>query len=160
MEEKYIIIMIESLQKKLTVLDHISQKNDEQTKILNEEQTDWEAFDRNADEKSELIEQLDQIDEGFELLFEKIKSAIASETGKSRYKKQIEQMQDLIERITEKSVSIQAVEVRNKQMVEKRFMQSHQKFGFSRNSSRIARDYYKNMQQTQVVTPAFLDSKK
>jgi hypothetical protein len=59
----------------------------------------------------------------------------------------------------EKSASIQAAEVRNKALIEKRFAESHQRIGQSRTSSRIARDYYKNMQQAQVVAPAFLDKK-
>lgn len=160
MEENYIIIMIESLQKKISVLEHISEKNEEQTKILSAEETDWDAFDRNADEKSELIEQLDRIDEGFEKLFHNVESLLTTTDGRARFKEQIKQMQGLINTITEKSVAIQAVEARNKQMVEKRFAQSHQRLGKSRNSSKVARDYYKNMQQTQFVSPAFLDSKK
>lgn len=160
MEENYIIIMIESLQKKLAVLDRIIQCNEEQTEILKEENTDWDEFDRNADEKVGLIDQMDRLDQGFDQVFAEIEPLLTSPEGKQQYREQIRQMQELIGQITEKSVSIQATEARNKQLVEQRFTQSHQRFGQSRNSSRIARDYYKSMQQTQFVSPAFLDSKK
>ena len=61
MEQKYIMIMLDSLQKKSEVLSDIIKKNGEQSQILKEEETDWDAFDRNADEKMELIGQLDEI---------------------------------------------------------------------------------------------------
>ncbi|MCR5418315.1 MAG: flagellar protein FlgN [Lachnospiraceae bacterium] len=152
--------MIESLQNKIAVLDEIIIKNDDQTKILNQDDVDWDSFDRNADEKLELIERMDKLDEGFERLFEKIKELLGTEEGKRAYARQIRTMQSQISIITEKSVSIQAVEARNKQLVEQKFSQSHKRLGQSRNTSRVAMDYYKNMQQTHVVTPAFLDSKK
>ncbi len=160
MDGNYINIMIESLQNKIAVLDEIIIKNDDQTKILNQDDVDWDSFDRNADEKLELIERMDKLDEGFERLFEKIKELLGTEEGKRAYARQIRTMQSQISIITEKSVSIQAVEARNKQLVEQKFSQSHKRLGQSRNTSRVAMDYYKNMQQTHVVTPAFLDSKK
>ncbi len=160
MEEKYIMIMLDSLQKKSGVLSDIIKKNGEQSQILKEEETDWDAFDRNADEKMELIERIDELDEGFDQLFEKVKMLLESQEGKDRYGEQIRRMQQLIREITDKSTSIQATESRNKKLVEQRFQQSRQKIGQSRNSSRIVRDYYRNMQQTQVVPPAFLDNKK
>ncbi len=160
MDGNYINIMIESLQNKIAVLDEIIIKNDDQTKILNQDDVDWDSFDRNADEKLELIERMDKLDEGFERLFEKIKELLGTEEGKRTYARQIRTMQSQISIITEKSVSIQAVEARNKQLVEQKFSQSHKRLGQSRNTSRVAMDYYKNMQQTHVVTPAFLDSKK
>ncbi len=160
MKENYITIMIESLQNKVGILDSIIQKNEEQTKILQSENTDWDAFDRNADEKSELIEKMDKLDVGFDQLFAKVENELSSAEGKQQYKTQIHKMQDLITKITEKSVSIQRVEARNKQLVEKRFTESHQRFGQSRSTSRVAMDYYKNMQQTHIVSAAFLDQKK
>lgn len=159
MEDNYIIIMVEVLQEKLGVLEQIIAKNDEQTEILKEEQTDWDAFDRNADEKAKLIDQMGELDAGFDRVFVKVESILSSDEGMTTYRSQIKQMQDLIRQITEKSVSIQATEARNKQLVEQRFTQTHKRFGQSRNSSRIARDYYRTMQQTQVIPPAFLDKK-
>ncbi|MBR4759486.1 MAG: flagellar export chaperone FlgN [Lachnospiraceae bacterium] len=159
MEQNYVNIMMETLQKKVGVLDAIIRKNEEQSRILESDITDWDAFDKNADEKSDLIDKIEEIDQGFDSLFQKVKDVLQSPAGKQTYKVQIGKMQQLITQITEKSVEIQAAEVRNKALIEKRFAQSHQRIGQSRTSSRVARDYYKNMQQAQVVAPAFLDKK-
>ena len=160
MDNNYISIMIESLQEKIKILDEIILKNREQADILNVEETDWDAFDENADAKGLLIDRMDDLDKGFDNLFEQVKAALSGDEGRKKYAGQIKTMQELIRSITEKSVEIQASESRNKQLVEKRFAQSHQRIGRSRNTSRAAMDYYKNMQNTHVVTPAFLDSKK
>ncbi len=159
MEANYVNIMIGSLQKKIEILEGIIQKNEEQKKILEEESTDWDAFDKNADEKSDLIDGIDELDQGFDSLFSKVKDLLGSSDGRQKYKSQIERMQSLIRRITEMSVEIQAAEVRNKALVEKRFSESHQRIGQSRASSKVARDYFKSMQQAHVVAPAFLDKK-
>jgi flagellar biosynthesis/type III secretory pathway chaperone len=159
MEQNYVNIMIDSLRKKITILDSIIRKNDEQRQIVEAQTTDWDAFDRNADEKSELIDKMEELDQGFDSLFSKVKDLLESPSGKQTYSSQIREMQFLITQITEKSVAIQSAESRNKSLIEKRFTESHQRIGQSRTSSRVARDYYRNMQQTQVVAPAFLDSK-
>lgn len=159
MEQDYVNIMIDSLQKKIVVLDAIIRKNEEQNKIVMTENTDWDAFDKNADEKSELIDKIEEIDQGFDSLFKKVETVLQSPSGKQIYREQITKMQKLITLITEKSVAIQAAEARNKILIEKRFTESHQRIGQSRTSSKVARDYYRNMQQAQVVAPAFLDKK-
>ncbi len=159
MEQDYVNIMIDSLQKKIDVLDAIIRKNEEQNKIVATDITDWDTFDKNADEKSELIDKIEEIDQGFDSLFKKVETVLQSPFGKQTYRDQIAKMQQLITLITEKSVAIQAAEVRNKTLIEKRFAESHQRIGQSRTSSKVARDYYRNMQQTQVVAPAFLDKK-
>ncbi len=160
MEQNYIGIMIESLQKKLNVLAQIEGKNKEQEVLLQGDSVEWDAFDRSTDEKAELIEEMDRLDEGFEQLYSRVEEKISTPEGKQACKPQIKQMQELIAAITEKSVSIQASEARNKKLVEDQFARSKQKIGQSRNSGRVAMDYYKNMQQTHVVEPAFWDSKK
>lgn len=160
MEQNYVNIMVDSLHKKADILDAIIQKNEEQKTILAKDITDWDEFDKNADEKSDLIDRIEELDQGFDSLFEKVRVLLESPSGKQIYGNQIKQMQSLITQITEKSVTIQTAESRNKTLIEKRFAESHQRIGQSRTSSRIARDYYKNMLQTNVVAPAFLDSKK
>lgn len=157
---QYLQIMIESLQKKQRVLDRIMQANDKQTDILNQEAADWEAFDEYAEQKTELIGQLDALDEGFESLYNHIKEALAEEAGRQKYQDEIRKMQQLIRELTEKSMSIQASEARNKQLVEQKFARQRQQLKTGHLSSKAAMDYYKNMRQTANLQPQFLDSKQ
>ena len=157
---QYLQIMIESLQKKQAVLQKIMQANDKQTEILSRDTADWEAFDEYAEQKTELIGQLDALDEGFESLYNHIKEALSEEAGPDKYQDEIRAMQQLIKELTEKSMSIQASEARNKQLVEQKFARQRQQIKSGHLSSKAAMDYYKNMRNTSNLQAQFLDSKK
>ena len=66
MGNDYLSIMIQSLQKKRKVLDEIIEKNKEQRRILEQEDLDADAFEQNVKLKSDLVDQIDFLDEGFE----------------------------------------------------------------------------------------------
>lgn len=157
---QYLQIMTESLQKKRAVLQKIMQANDKQTEILSRDTADWEAFDEYAEQKTELIGQLDALDEGFESLYNHIKEALSEEAGRDKYQNEIRAMQQLIKELTEKSMSIQASEARNKQLVEQKFAKQRQQLKAGHLSSKAAMDYYKNMRNTTNLQSQFLDSKK
>lgn len=158
MGNEYLSVMIQSLQKKISVLDEITEKNKEQRQILEQEELDSEAFERNVREKSELVEQINFLDEGFEDLYERIKSVIEAE--KQEYKEEILLMKQLITEITEKSVNIQSDEVRNRSLVERKFAQERKKIKSRKTSSTVANQYYKNMSKLNYVDAQFMDKKK
>ena len=120
----------------------------------------FDEFDRIMDEKADLIEQLDKLDRGFEALYERVKELIQSEEGKVKYRNEIKEMQESIRKITEKSTSIQVQEKRNKQTIEAVFRNEKEKLKSGKVSSRAAVNYYKTMNQTNYVSPQFLDKKK
>ncbi len=159
MTDNYIQIMIESLEKKAAKLDEIIEKNKEQAELLKNGEFSVELFDRNVEEKAVLIEQLEMLDIGFNRMYEHVKEDLASETGKAAYKNEIKRMQQLISELTEKSVSIQAQESRNKQMVEAAFKSEREKIKALKLGSKAAIDYYKNMNHTNFVSPQFVDKK-
>ena len=159
MTDNYIQIMIESLEKKAAKLDEIIEKNNDQAELLKEEGFSVDLFDRNVEEKAVLIQQLEMLDIGFDRMYERVKEELASETGKVTYKNEIKKMQALISQLTEKSVSIQAQESRNKQMVETIFKSEREKIRAVKLGSKAAIDYYKNMNHTNFVPPQFVDQK-
>ena len=125
MGNDYISIMVQSLQKKLEVLNGIIEKNVEQRQILEQEELDTDAFEQNIKLKSDLVDQIEFLDDGFEELYGRVKSLI--ETEKQEHKEEIQLMKQLITGITEKSVTIQSQEARNRKLVEQRFSQERKK---------------------------------
>lgn len=160
MTKQYLNILIESLQKKNYILTELITKNEEQAALLKQEKFDEAAFDRVVDEKGKLIDGLNPLDEGFESIYERIHVEMESEAGKKAYASEIRKMQDLIRSITEKSMTIQAGEARNKQAVEAFFRREREQIKNGRTNSKAAMNYYRNMKQTNFVEPYFLDSKK
>ena len=158
MGNDYLDVMVQSLQKKVKVLDGIIQKNKEQRQILEQEYLDAEAFEKNLQEKSDMIDQINFLDEGFEELYGRVKSVIEAE--KQAHREEILLMKQLITEITEKSVTIQSEEVRNRKLVEYRFSQERKKAMGKRSSSAAANMYYKNMAKLNYVDAQFMDKKK
>ena len=66
-------------------------------------------------------------------------------------------MQDSIRRITDKSMEIQVQEARNKDLMTQKFARIKSKARTVRTNYKAANQYYKNMMQTGVVDPQFMD---
>lgn len=154
----YLGILEESLQKKLKVLEEIIMYNQEQEKLLRKENTSLDELDENMSIKDELIQKVTALDEGFETLYERIKEQLLA--NKDAYKEQIQRLQQLISQVTEKGVSIQAQEARNKKLIEDYFKKERSEIRQNRQSSKAAYNYYKNVNNTNVVMPQMMDQKK
>lgn len=156
MMENYLEILADSLRKKLAVLDEIMEYNKAQEKLMKQEKVSMDELDANMELKDGLIQKLADLDEGFEALYERIKEQLL--TDKDAYKTQIKSLQELIARITEKSVSIQAQEARNKKLLEGYFARERSQLRQSRQVSKAAYGYYKSM--SNGVSSQLMDQKK
>ncbi len=151
-------IMVRSLEKKSKVLDGIIAKNQEQKGILESEDLDLDALERNMQEKSELVDQINLLDDGFEDLYDRVKAVL--DKGRQEHKDEIRAMQRLIAEITEKSVSIQSGEARNRRLVETKFSQERRRVKSRKMTSAVTKQYYQTMTKLNVVDAQFMDKKK
>ena len=143
MSESYVEIMIQSLKKKILVLDSIIELNQRQKTGLENPVFTPDEFDDIVAEKSKMIEQLEYLDSGFEKIFERMKDEL--EGNKTLFAEQIQTMQDYIRSITDKSVQIQAQESRNKDLMIKKFNQIKVQARRVRSTVKVADQYRKNM---------------
>lgn len=158
MNNLYINILIESLQKKIRILDEIILADQEQREGLEDPNLDPDDFDKIVEKKSEYIEQLDQLDSGFEELFARVRDELNE--NREKYKEQIHTMQDLIRKITDKSLMIQKQEAQNKELMQQKFAAVRSQAREVRKSQKIVNQYYKNMMKTNYIDPQFMDNKK
>lgn len=158
MQETYIDIMLQSLNKKLQVLDAIIEQNIKQKAVLEDAKASIEEFDKTVEEKTKLIEQMQQLDSGFEKLFERVQNELVEQ--KEDYRDAIHTMQSCIRRITDKSMEIQAQEARNKDLMVRKFAYVRETAKSVRTNSKIANQYYRNMMKLNYVEPQFMDNKK
>jgi flagellar biosynthesis/type III secretory pathway chaperone len=145
MPETYIDIMLQSLKKKEKVLDEIIRLNDKQKDCLTEMGKKVEEFDETVEAKSACIKQLEQLDSGFEKLFAQVENEL--NVNREAYAAQIEEMQNRIRRVTEKSVKIQAQEARNKDMMKDKFQRVRDQAVAVRSNSRAIQGYYNSMKK-------------
>ena len=154
----YLQILQDSLVKKLELLDEIEKKSLEQADMIKEPNVDLALVDFNMDEKAKLIDDVLALDDGFESIYEKIREQLIA--NKEQFKPQINALQNLIEKVTEKSASIQAIEARNKAQMEVVFASQKREVQSRRNAMSVAKDYYQTMNKVKHVSPQFLDQKK
>ncbi len=157
MEKQYIDMMLESLQKKESVLISLLGKSEEQKEVLSAEEVDWDVFDQLTTDKGELIDELLKLDEGFETLFERIKEPLTQK--KELYKTEIGFMQATIRSLTDNSAKLEALEQRNKKLVETRMAEIRQNIKQSKLGSQAAMQYYQRMNRINTLDPQLMDKK-
>ncbi len=154
----YIIILIQSLEKKVKVLDKIIESNKEQKEILSQEEMDTDRFEANLNEKGDLVDELNLLDDGFQDIYDRIKDELG--TNREAYKEEIKQMQKLISEITEKSVTIRAEEERNRSLAAKQFDNMRGNISTAKRSRQAANTYYSNMSRVNTIDAQFMDKRK
>lgn len=154
----YIIILIQSLEKKIKVLDKIIESNQEQKEILSQEDMDTDRFEANLNEKGNLVDELNLLDDGFQDIYDRIKDELG--TNREAYKEEIKQMQKLISEITEKSVTIRAEEERNRALAIKQFDSMRGNITTAKRSRQAANTYYSNMSRVNTIDAQFMDKRK
>lgn len=157
MVDKYMDMLVECLEKKNQILDSLTIINKKQTKLIQNEDFSLAEFDKCVEEKGILIENILKLDSGFEGLYNKVGKTVAD--NPSAYKTWLSKMQKLITEITDKSVSIQAEEERNKALIENRFSREKNRIKSGRSQSKVAMDYYNSMNKLNHVDSQFWDKK-
>ena len=156
--EQYLKALITSMQEKISCLERLQEKTDKQTALLSAEVMDWDAFDQLIDEKAELIEELDKLDDGFQSVFDRIRDELDGK--RAQYKKEIATLQEQIRKVTDQSTALMATEQRNKDLVVKQTGAARRQIAQNRMNSRAAANYYKNMNQINMIDPQLMDKKK
>lgn len=156
--ENQLTILAESLDKKIQVLTEIQEYNKRQEQMFSGTTVDMDGFDAAVEEKGKLIEKLTLLDSGFETMYAKLSEQLKD--NRARYASEIRALQEKIATITEMSVSIQAQEKRNKQLVEQFFAKERMGLQQSRKASKAAYDYYRKVSSVSSEQPRFYDSKK
>lgn len=155
--DRYIQILIESLKKKIEILDKLLELNGKQAEVIKAEDS-LDEFDRLVDLKSEQLALLDKLDTGFETIYQHVRPELTGHP--ERHREQILQIQSLISSLTERSVKVETTENRNKQAIEQYFSAARRNLHEHRKSVSAASNYYKSMTGTQYVDPQMINFKQ
>lgn len=158
MTEDYLQIMIESLEKKNEVLDQVIALDKRQLSIALAKPFDVERYDKSMDEKGDLIDALNKLDDGFTTTYELVREAVGA--NPKAYAEQVQKMQDLIRAATDKTVTIRAQEKRGKQAMQSAVSKKRKEIKSMKVSNAAAAKYYKSMSQINDVDPQLMDKKK
>ncbi len=151
-------ILLQSLEKKTQLLDKMIRQNSVQEGILKEEELDMDAFDEAINTQGVYLEELDRLDQGFEAVYDRVREELLQD--KNRYRTEIMRMKELIQQITDKIVTLNAGNMRNKVLAESQFSKKRTSIGSGASKNKVARNYYNNMNNLNYVSPQFYDNKK
>ena len=157
-EREYLDVLIQSLRKKLVLLNRISILNREQREILQDEEAGPDVFDINVRDKGDLVDQIVALDVGFDEVYAHIKDLM--ERDHSAYEDQLEQMRELIRQVMAKDASVRAEEQRNYELAQRKFANVKKQVREVKASRKMVNSYYQNMMSQKPGDAMFLDNKK
>ncbi len=157
--KNYVDMLVNSLDKKYNTLLSIEKLEIKQEEAILNKKITPEELEEIFNEKGRCIEKLEELDLGFEQLYERTKIDIGE--NKELYKEEIIRMQDLIRKISDLTVSLQARQNRNRDRYVSFFENKKQEIKQFKKSSKTVSNYYKNMYNShQEGSSYFLDKKK
>ena len=108
-------------------------------------------------QKAELVDQLNAMDEGFQLVYDNVKAEL--DKNHEGYSAEIKSLQGRITQIMEKSSHLMTEEKRNKDRITAKFAQRRREIGSVKKNQQYAANYYKTMNKV-TSEPVFMDKKK
>lgn len=155
--QNYLLVLEQSLSKKINILSELERLTQVQREIVTNEQFNEEAFNDNVEQKAALINELEKLDKGFQILYDNVKAQI--EDNRQTYSAEIQRLQVMIKTIMDRSAALMVLENQNKEMITKRFATLKKEARQVKKNRNLAANYYKSMNNISSE-PYFLDKKK
>lgn len=157
-EKEYLELLIQSLKKKLLLLNRITVLNQDQREILQNENAKPDALDINVRDKDDLVRQIVALDAGFNEVYAHIKELM--ERDHNAYEAQLDEMRKLIRAIMAKDASVRADEQRNYKLAQQKFADVKKQVREIKASQKMVNSYYQSMMKQGAYEPQFMDNKK
>ncbi len=148
-DRDYIDAMTRSLKRKVYLLDMLIMQNKRQQEELEDEYLTVEDFDKRVMEKDDIVREIVMLDDGFEEVFEKMKTVL--DGNKDKFKSEIKEMQDLIRKIMAKDADVRMGEKRNSELARQKFGTVKKQIREMKMSRKMVDSYYKNSMAAQSV---------
>lgn len=157
MVKQYLRMLDQSLDQKKQMLDQMIEMTAAQKASLDKDPVDWTGFDDLVEKKAEMIERLDQMDDGFESVYDRIREELLRD--KEQHKEFVAEIQKKIQAVSDASASLMAAERRNKELVEVKMADEKKKLQQRKATSKVATNYYRSMNKVNLIDPQLMDKK-
>jgi tRNA U55 pseudouridine synthase TruB len=154
----YLRMLDESLKKKLAVLYQLYELTKQQDSCFQGENEVLEIMEQCVVHKEPLLKQLTMLDEGFDIVYSKIKDDVIKQA--KEYQSEITDLQKSISDIASLGVKIQTLEQGNKLKFELYLSNKKKEIKQFKVSNQTASNYYKSMTGKPQGESYFIDKKK
>lgn len=156
--QRYVGILLDTLEKKQGVLREILLLTQEQETVCKQSEYDEERMSELMNKKEVQIAKLNELDEGFGRVYSRVRLEVRDH--KDDYKEEILKMQEYIRSCTDLGNGIMVLEDRNRSRIEQIFMGKRNEYKLSRAKTAVASNYLKTMNNTKIMSAYFVDQKK
>ena len=156
--QRYVGILLDTLEKKQGVLREILLLTQEQENVCKQAEYDEEHMSELMNRKEVQIAKLNELDAGFDRVYTRVRLEVRNH--KDDYKDQIFKMQEYIRSCTDLGNGIMVLEDRNRSRIEQIFKGKRNEYKMSRAKTAVASNYLKTMNNTKVMSAYFVDQKK
>lgn len=154
----YVQILVDTLQRQADTLREILALTVEQSRIADRDPFEEGSLEDTMNRKEILIARLNELDEGFTAVYERVRRDLAEQ--KDQYKTSLQKIQNLIKECSDLSVEIRVTEERNRTKLAQCFAAKHKEYGSQQTAAAVASRYHQTMHNMQVVDPFFFNKKK
>ena len=157
-KQTYIQLLIDSLEKKHELLEEIMNVTTKQQDMIDSSSFNEDEFMQTISLKEEQINKLSELDKGFEMVYDRIRDELGD--NHKKYTSEIISLKELVTRVTDLSVNLQALEQRNKSKLQALLLRKRKNIKNARLSNETVTSYYKNMSAGNESKSYFYDKKK
>lgn len=156
--QTYLRVLSDTLSQKREVLAQILELTKRQGELAARENLDEEGFSNSVNEKEILIARLNQLDEGFLSVYNRIRQDVIEQGG--LYDPEIRRMQEQIKACVDIGNEIEVLEERNQTKLAVHFTAKKQEYKVKASANSAAKSYHQTMSGVQYRDPFFMDQKK
>lgn len=149
----YVNMMVDVLKRKERILTSLLDLTKEQEALLRNEELDYDRFQQILEEKGSQIDELNDIDEGFDALFKKVEQEIMA--NREAYRDQIKEMQKRIAVVSELGIQIQALESQNSERLKVYLAGQKKRIREFHMNNKTASSYFQNMANTHKADQTY-----
>lgn len=158
MADNYVQVLIDTLTEKELTLRKILEITKLQEELSKKDTYAMEDMEKTLDEKEIQISRVNYLDEGFQSVYERIRSELRKNNDK--YKVEIAALQDKIRICMDIANEIQVLEDRNRNRFSALFAKTRKQYTTSKTQANVAQNYAKIMNKAKVLDSYFVDKKK
>lgn len=156
--QNYLRILADTLTQKEHILEQLLSLTKTQSALAEQAELDETAFSNSVNEKEVLIARINQLDDGFTSIYERIRQDVIDQGG--LYDTEIRQMQEQIRRCVGIGNEIKVLEERNHAKLTGHFASKKESYKVKASANSAARSYHQAMTGGQYHASAFMDQKK
>jgi flagellar biosynthesis/type III secretory pathway chaperone len=142
-KDNYVAVLVQTLEKQCTALQEILAITQKQSEIAATEDFEEGMLEDTLNRKEILIARLNELDAGFVSVYGRVRKEL--DGHRDKYKKELEQIQELIKKCTDLGVEIQVLEERNRDKMAQCFAGKQKLYNSKKTAATVAARYHRTM---------------